>query len=217
MKTEAQAFWPVTRPSLLLQIRDGTAQDAWRIFVETYTPIVYRYCRIRALQDSDAADVTQEVLAKVQRFEYDPARGKFRGWLATVTQREIARCRAKLKRASQGIGGSEPEEQFDHLIEAPGTDLDWERIANAHILERAIETVRAEFSREEWQAFEAVGIRVVATEAGKQAVWQENPCYARVAQELGKSETWLYKVKHRVMKRLREEVVYLGEELGVLT
>ena len=64
-----------------MQIRGYTAQDAWKTFVESYAPIVYRYCVVWGLQHSDAADVTQDVLMKVQRFEYDrPAAGFEDGW-----------------------------------------------------------------------------------------------------------------------------------------
>lgn len=49
--------------------------------------MVYRWCRRWHLQDADAEDVTQAVLAKLTgkmgSFEYDPARS-FRAWLKTV-------------------------------------------------------------------------------------------------------------------------------------
>jgi RNA polymerase sigma-70 factor (ECF subfamily) len=56
-----------TRPSLLLRIRDSADTEAWRQFADLYARVVYGYCRRRGLQDADAADVTQEVLAQVAR------------------------------------------------------------------------------------------------------------------------------------------------------
>src|SRR5882762_6857982 len=82
-----------TRPSLLLRIKDAQDDDAWTTFVEVYAPLVYRYCRRNGLQDSDSADVAQEVLAQVARsirqFEYDPGRGRFRDWLGAVIHSKL--------------------------------------------------------------------------------------------------------------------------------
>ena len=84
---------PVTRASLLVQIRDTTNDGAWREFINLYGPVVYGFARKRGLQDADAADLMQEVLRSVssaaQRLDYDPARGTFRGWLFTVTRNRV--------------------------------------------------------------------------------------------------------------------------------
>ena len=34
----------LTRPSLLLRIRDADNQQAWEQFVEIYTPLIYDFC-----------------------------------------------------------------------------------------------------------------------------------------------------------------------------
>src|SRR4051794_14988693 len=39
MTTVAHDRWPITRPSLLLQLRDGRSDDAWGTFVTTYAPL----------------------------------------------------------------------------------------------------------------------------------------------------------------------------------
>src|SRR5262249_29240829 len=92
--------WPDTRPSLLLQLRDRSAHEAGKVFGDTYHPLLSRYCRRHGLQDADAADVTSEVLKKVPAFmdRYDPGCGRFRGWLGTVTRREVQRFREKRDR-----------------------------------------------------------------------------------------------------------------------
>ncbi len=54
-----------TKPSLLVRLRDPLDAEAWRTFVGLYAPLVYRYGRRRALQDADAADLTQEVMGEV--------------------------------------------------------------------------------------------------------------------------------------------------------
>jgi len=40
---------PITRPSLLLRVRDVDDNAAWTQFVEIYTPLIYGYCRSRGL------------------------------------------------------------------------------------------------------------------------------------------------------------------------
>ena len=100
-----------TRPSLLLRIRDSADAEAWRQFADLYARVIYGYWRRRGLQDADAADVTQEVLAQVARsirtFEYRPERGRFRGWLRAVTQSKIERFRRKMNRAN-GAAATDP-------------------------------------------------------------------------------------------------------------
>src|SRR6187431_3649834 len=84
---------PLTRVSLLVQIRSGSNHAAWAEFVKLYGPVIYGFARKRGLQDADAADLMQEVLRSVSgaahRLEYDPARGTFRGWLFTVTRNKV--------------------------------------------------------------------------------------------------------------------------------
>src|ERR1700678_4420217 len=83
----------VTRASLLVRLRDGSDADAWQEFVRLYAPVIYGFVRKRGLQDADAADLMQDVLrslsSAVNRLEYDPARGTFRGWLFTVTPNKV--------------------------------------------------------------------------------------------------------------------------------
>ena len=51
---------PITRPSLLVCLRDPDNGRAWSQFVAIYSPLVYRFARRHGLQETDAADVTQE-------------------------------------------------------------------------------------------------------------------------------------------------------------
>jgi RNA polymerase sigma-70 factor (ECF subfamily) len=55
--------------------------------VRLYTPLLYYWPQRLGLQDSDTADLVQDVLLvlmrKLPEFEYHPSR-RFRGWLRTV-------------------------------------------------------------------------------------------------------------------------------------
>ena len=78
-----------TSASLLGRLRhQPTDQEAWSEFVDRYGEKIYGWCRRWHLQDADAKDVTQAVLAslciKMRTFSYDPGLS-FRGWLRTLT------------------------------------------------------------------------------------------------------------------------------------
>src|SRR5687767_693005 len=97
---------PETRASLLVRIRDGSDDEAWRLFVDLYGPLVYAFGRRNGLQDADAADLTQDVLQSVagavRGLEYDPRRGSFRGWLHTVARNRLLDFHRK--RQTRGSG-----------------------------------------------------------------------------------------------------------------
>ena len=217
MTMTAPDRWPMTRPDLLLRLRDDRADDAWRIFVATYAPLVYRYCRTKGLQDADALDITQAVLPRVRRFDYRPERGRFRHWLMTVTAREIAHHRARMGRPGREPGRADTDDEGHGCdVIVAGEDLDWERIYKARLLEVALERVRAEFTDEEWRAFVAVALETVAADDGDRMVWVDRSPSAQLARDLGRPVGWLYKVKFRVSRRLKAEVCYLAEELALL-
>src|SRR5688500_20161873 len=107
---------PLTRTSLVLQLRDPENQAAWQEFSRLYGPVVYGFARKRGLQDADAADLMQEVLRSVARnaekMEYDPARGTFRGWLYTVTRNKIYNFLNGQKNRPRGVGDSAAQERL---------------------------------------------------------------------------------------------------------
>src|SRR5438094_4550622 len=84
--TPASLFSRLRRP---VQDEDPHAFERnWTQFVSVYGPMIYSWCCGWGLQNA-ANDVTQDVLTRFIRalpdFKYDPNRGKFRGWLKTVT------------------------------------------------------------------------------------------------------------------------------------
>lgn len=190
-----------TRPSLLLRIRDPKDAEAWRTFVEIYTPLIYGYCRHHGLQEADAADVTQEVLVKVAgaigSFEYRPERGRFRDWLGTVTRGELVRFLGKARKGGRGAGGDRAIVALEQL-ESPGPDPFWTEQFHAHVFEKALASVQSEFAEKTWRAFDLV--------------WLQGRSAAEAAEALGERIEMIYVAKSRVLKRLREEVVSLAED-----
>src|SRR6185369_6795684 len=121
---------PLTRASLLVQVRDGTNHVAWREFVQLYGPIVYGFARKRGLQDADAADLMQDVMrsvsAAIGRLDYDRSRGSFRGWLFTITRKKIFNFLSARRVRTQASGDSTTNLLVDeHPKTNNGTD-EWE-------------------------------------------------------------------------------------------
>jgi RNA polymerase sigma-70 factor, ECF subfamily len=209
--------WPTTRPSLMLRIQDPNAHEAWETFVRIYVPLIHRYCRRRGLQDADALDVAQEVLGQVRHFEYDPDRGLFRGWLASVTRHNIERFRTKAIRSTRGVQSSEGDWVLDHAVH-DGMDWDWERLFNARVLETAMERIRGEFDDLKWRAFLAVAFEQVESEGGTRWVWLEKPPIGHaqaVAAAFDRRVEWIYKVKSEVTQRLKAEVLDIAGDIAL--
>jgi RNA polymerase sigma-70 factor (ECF subfamily) len=190
-----------TRASLLVRLRDARDRSAWGQFVEIYTPLIHGFCRARGLQEADAADVCQEVLRAVSRgagrFEYNPAKGKFRNWLFTVVRSKLNNFFASHQRRPDPAGPSTLAEMLD--AESSGAEQsEWDAQYHRHIFNWAAERIRPEFQESTWQAFWQT---TVEEEDGKQ-----------VAQNLGLSVGAVYVAKSRVLARLRVEIQLVEEE-----
>ena len=149
---------PLTRATLLIRLKDIDDAEAWSEFVQLYGPVVYGFARKRGLQDSDAADMVQEVLRSVarnaHRMEYDPKRGTFRGWLYTVTRNKIYNFLSAQKRQQRGAGDVSSQERLEALAD-PNNDAEavWELEYQRRLSAKAMDRVKHEFQPATWQAF----------------------------------------------------------------
>jgi len=191
---------PLTRPSLLVRIKDFADQEAWERFVELYAPLVYGYARKRGLQEADASDLTQEVLravaAAAERLEYDPRRGSFRGWLYTVTCNKFRDFAEHRQRLCQGSGDTAVQAVLND--QPVPEESQWEEEYQQQLFALAADRVRGEFEVTTWRAFWQVAVE------GRSA--------KETAAALGTSVGAVYIAKSRVLARLREVVQELIEE-----
>lgn len=190
-----------TRHSLIIRLSDSTDEAAWREFVELYEPLVYRLARGKGLQDTDAHDVCQEVLMAVaraaKRWDGNPDRGSFRGWLARVTRNLVINFLTR--REEPGTGRTSVVE----LLEAqPKSDPSVSNLFDVEFRRRAFhwaaEKIKKDFTTETWQAF------------WQTAVGGERP--NQVAQAMGMSVGAVYIARSRVLARLRKQVELIGDE-----
>ena len=185
---------PTTRPSLLIRIRDPQDERAWAEFLEIYTPLVYRLGRQGGLQDADAADLTQDVFRAVagaiDRWDPDPSRGSFRGWLFRIARNLMINLLTAQRRTPSGTGDTDVARLLDRQPSPDGGDTaDFDLEYRRRLFEWAVEQVRGEFRETTWLAF------------WRTAVEAQSPKV--VADDLGLSVGAVYVYRNRVMTRIR--------------
>lgn len=191
---------PLTRPTLLIRLRDRQDLQAWQQFVDLYAPIVYSFCRKRGLQDADASDLTQEVLQAlvkgVHRLDYDPEAGTFRAWLFRIVRNKLHdfHCRQRREMAVRAEEGPVAVCMQTSAVEMQ----DWERQCQEQILALAAGRVQQSVGPQTWRAFQLTAIDGLS---GKQA-----------AKALGMSVGAVYVAKGRVLVRLQKVVQSLQAE-----
>jgi RNA polymerase sigma-70 factor (ECF subfamily) len=187
---------PATRASLLLRLRDRRDEAAWQEFIALYGPLVYGYARKQGLQDADAADLGQEILATVAaavgRLEYDPERGSFRNWLFTLVRRKLLNWRAARRHRVNGSGDDAMQLLLDQWPAPNEAEQKWEKEWQQRLFTWACEQVRRDVSDLTWQAFWRTA---VLGQPSKQ-----------VAVDLGLTATAVYLARRRVLIRLQERV-----------
>jgi RNA polymerase sigma factor (sigma-70 family) len=193
----------LTRPSLLARIKNTGDRQAWSEFVDVYAPMIYGFALKQGLQDADAADLTQEVLGAVARsaarFDYDPSRGRFRGWLFRMVRNELCDFGVARRRHPPGSGDTDMKRVLE-AQPAPSADevATWEKEYERQLFALACEQVRRDFQESTWQAF---WLTAIQGKSGKV-----------VAGVLGMTTAAVYLAKRRVMERVRQQIDYLRTE-----
>ena len=195
--------WPTTRQSLLVRLRDPRDGHAWAEFVAIYTPLIDRLARAKGLQPADAADLAQEIFRAVagaiDRYDPDPARGSFRGWLFRIARNLMINLLAARRVRPQATGDSDVQELLERVPAPDGAetalfDAEYRR----RLLLWAADRVRGEFRPATWQAFWLTAVEGQAPRAAAQAS--------------GLSVGAVYIAKSRVMARLRAVIEQIEGE-----
>jgi len=193
----------ITSVSLLLRLgHNPSDQAAWEEFVDRYGEKIYSWCRAWRLQDADAQDVTQAVLAKLaiqlRRFAYNPE-NRFRGWLKTLVKNACRDCMADRRRSIGAAARGETDradliqtvEARDDLARRLEAEFDLE------LLEEAERRVRLRVAPNTWEAYRLTAI--------------EGHSGAEAAARLGMKVAAVFVSRSHVTKHLQSEVQTLED------
>ena len=187
-----------THVSLLRALGMPESDAAWADFVERYADLIRGVARRRGLGEADQEDVLQDVLAQLaramERFEYDPDRGRFRSYLRTITLRVIfAKFRQRHRAGTQQAFDDDAASHDDELGAA------WEDEWRRHHLRRGLAYAQSIASESDLAAFRAYAIEGLPP--------------ARVAEAIGLTIDQVYQAKTRILKIIRDKVrVQIDEE-----
>lgn len=163
-----------------------------------YEPLIAGWIARSGIEESAVSDITQEVLQVVSvelpKFEHNGRTGAFRSWLKLIS---INRCRrywdSKKREVhlSPQVNRDTGSDILDQL-EDPKSELSkqWDREHDQYVLGRLLELMKSEFDATSFGVFSRITIEGKAPQL--------------VAAEAGISVGQVYKIKHRVLKRLRE-------------
>ena len=189
-----------TRGSMFIRLKDDRVLEkeiAWEEFRARYAPVIIGYSRNAGLPAQDAEDILQDVMLGFFRlsaeFHYDPAKGRFRGYLKQATLNAIRKR----------IRGDDPARSVpdDVLDEQAGkAESHWESQWAQRIMIRALEEARRRFDEQTYEAFDLYARRAVAAE--------------EVAARLGISVNSVHQAKSRVMRVVMAVVERLRADEG---
>lgn len=192
-------MWPLmnsTSISLLNRLQQSDDSKNWNRLVELYDPLLRVWLRKYKVQDSDADDIVQDVLAAVlgdlPNFRHNQRTGAFRSWLRTILANRIKLFWRSRKYRPVATGTSSVNGRLNQLEDdASEISQIWNREHDEYVLNRLMKTVRPQFEHKTWQAFRSQVFD------GQKA--------NTVARDLEMSLSSVYMAKSRVLSALRRE------------
>lgn len=182
-----------TNPSIFLRLNrsdTGVRELAWSEFHQRYAAAIAGFARQIGVRASDIDDVVQDVLmgfySRSPTFIYDPARGRFRGYLKTCTFHAVQR-RLGREAVFRGV----TIDQIDP--EALEVDQVWNDVWEQEQLRSAVEQLRQEIGvTKTFRAFELYVILDLAPQ--------------EVSRRLDMHIDNVYRAKESVTRMLREKL-----------
>ena len=192
-----------TSLSLLDRVRESSDAEAWDRLVALYAPLLKHWLRRYDIQDTDAEDITQDVMAallkEIPGFQHNQRPGAFRSWLRRILVHRVRRFWRSRDRQPVATGTSSMDERLNKLQnDCSEVSQMWNREHDDYVLNRLMKIVRPQFAPETWQAFhrQVIGCQMADT----------------VAHELGMSLSSVYMAKSRVLRALRQQTRGLVDE-----
>ena len=198
-----------TRLSLLQRLKNWDDKTSWKEFFDTYWKLIYGVARKAGLNDAEAQDVVQETIIAVARkmpeFNYDPAIGRFKGWLMQVTRwRIVDQIR---KKQYEEAGRRLPRETplstalMENRPDQSSFDLEaaWDEEWSLHIRDAALKKIRQSANATQYQMFHLHVIKGVPAK--------------EVARKLEVKLADVYYAKLKLGRQIRKEVKSLERRM----
>lgn len=171
----------------------GQTEAAWDEFMRIYGPHVIQWCRGHGLLESDALDVSQEVLLRFWRraasFRYDPTQ-TLRGYLRRMVLSAVSDWAEQTRRGGR-VGRHAP---LDALLENLPAREDLatrlERAYDTELLSIAMREVEERVQPHTWEAFRLLAL--------------EGRSGGDVAERLGMQVNTAYVARTKVQRMIRE-------------
>ncbi len=181
----------VTPASLLYRLRRSDEVSDWGRFVDLYTPLLFHWAHKLGEQESDQADLVQDVFLilwrKLPEFEYDSSKS-FHAWLKTIfMNRYRSRLRNRNAAAINEVSSQRSEVCSDDFSEQLADEDD-----RKYLIRQAFKLIESEFSALQQQVF-------------REYVLEEQPPET-VAKKLEISPGTIYGIKSKILSRLRQEL-----------
>lgn len=182
-----------THTTLLARLSEGIDPTAWKEFHDRYLDLIKGFAGRYGLQPADCDDTAQEVFLALTKsmagFVYDPARGKFRSYLKTVSLRIIFQI-LRQKRDQKPLGRL--EKTYRGAFSDSKVEKMWETEWRRYHMRQAIGRIESEFNDKDRLAFSSYVIR--------------NRSVEETAKKLGLSVDQVYQAKSRIIKRLSQMI-----------
>lgn len=189
-----------TSISLLERLRLQSDPASWQRLADLYAPWIHGWVHRYVLQQPEADELVQEVLAQLVRelpgFHRDRRPGSFRRWLRILMVNSLRSFWYARQTPAPISGGSGFEKTLERLADDDSAvSRLWDEEHDQYVLRRLVELLEPEFEPGTWRAFQRLVLE------GKQT--------AEVAAELGVSPSMVRIAKSRVQSRLRQEALGL--------
>ena len=195
----AGPFDSATNPTIFLRLNEAQSaprEFAWDEFGRRYAPVITAFARRLGARPQDVDDIVQDVLLgfflKSPTFVYDPAKGRFRGYLKVCTYRAL---RKRIGHEARLHG--KPLDEVD--AESVSVDQVWDDVWEQELLRRALDDIRESMGQTKtFMAFE----KYVVLDQPAQAV----------AEKLGMHVNSVYRAKEQITKLLQERLLAMKDE-----
>jgi RNA polymerase sigma-70 factor (ECF subfamily) len=206
-------------------LKDPTNKEAWERFAFQYAGRVqrwsYRCCRGWHLPEHDARDVAGDVRQHILLTIHEKLRsydlnkreeGGFRRWLRTATHNALIDLLRRRER-DRGSGDTEVLERLNQEPARAELDRELEELFEREAFQQALARVRSAVSERDWQVCQALGWEDGRARKSPGGEAPPESVAGEVARRYGMTVLAVVKVKSRVLKKLREEMRRLLDEV----